>query len=869
MPVQVTPLLRGLLFSALLSAPMTALADQSPASEMPAQPLPAATAWDCSAQEGAQDCPPTKVQVHLRTTASDGITVDPADTEYRQAYPDGYARLPGVSAQQRQAQQLWLQRSRKASHPEGIGEPQSLFAAAPFAFLDWYPNPTGISPLSHCGGSYIQPEFGFKDSGLAADEQPVYIDADYSRTQNSKITELSGDVYLRKGDRQARSQQARVDHRSETAEMSGLVQFREPDMLLLGDRASVDMGTNEAVIEQAQFVVHSAHLRGSAETINRSQNGDLIITQGAYTRCPPGDNSWSIQGSNLTLSQESGMGEVNHATLRINEVPVFYVPYIYFPIDGRRLSGLLAPSFSLTTDNGFDLAQPYYFNLAPDYDDTLTFRHIGERGEMLENQFRYLNDYGQFDLGLAYLPDDDLKDAEDRWILGVDHSGNFSDNWFTLIDYTRVSDGDYFEDLGTDLNLSEQSHLDQRVSLNYRSSDFNFEALVQDFQTIDDTADTPYRKLPSLKVTGTPALENNWLLVDYLSSLISFDRDTTDFTGTEQITGNRLHLETTLMMPLDRSWGYIHPSLKLTHTQYNLDNTTSDDTPSRTLPLLSFDTGLLFDRVFDYEDQAYTQTLEPRLFYLDVPYQDQSELPEFDSSELTFGFNQLFRDNRFSGLDRIGDTRQVTAGLSTRLLDNQGYERGNASIGQIYYFKDRNVRLSSADAALTESSSNIVAEGVWNITKTLWVSADAEWDRNASTNEARNLKLAYRTDADHILNFRYRFTREELEQTDLTLIWPLSTQWSMLGRWQQDLRGKEALDLVAGVEFENCCWQVRTVYRQWITDDDDLRKKEGLFLQLVLKGLGGSGARAAGDSGPLAKSFLKDITGFEEHSNDE
>ncbi|MFT5721567.1 MAG: LPS-assembly protein, partial [Motiliproteus sp.] len=869
MPVLVTPLLRGLLFCALLSAPMTALADSSPAAETATatQPQPIDSAGDCNTQKSAQGCPSTKLQVRLRTATSDGIAVDPADTEYRQAYPNGYAPLPRVSAQQQKARQLWQQRSRKASHPEGIGQPQSLFAAAPFAFLDWYPNPTGISPLSHCGGSYIQPAFDFKDSSLATNEQSVYVDADYSRTQNSKTTELSGDVYLRKGNRQARSQQARVDHLSETSEMNGLVQFREPGMLLLGERASVDMGTNEAVIEQAQFVVHNAHLRGTAEKINRSTNGDLIITQGAYTRCPPGDNSWSIQGSNLVLGQESGLGEVTHATLRINEIPVLYFPYLYFPIDGRRLSGLLPPSFSLTSDNGFDLAQPYYFNLAPNYDDTLTFRHAGERGEMLENQFRYLNDYGQFELGLAYLPNDNLSHSEDRWILGVDHTGTLATNWSTRIDYTSVSDGNYFEDLGTDLNLSEQSHLDQLAAISYRSSDFNFEALVQDYQTIDDSADVPYRKLPSLKVTGTPALDNDWLLVDYLSSLISFDRDPSDFSGNAQTTGTRFHLETTLMMPLDRPWGYIHPSLRLTHTQYALENTSSDDKPSRILPLLSVDLGLVFDRAFDYEGKDYTQTLEPRLFYLDVPYQDQSELPEFDSAELTFGFNQLFRDNRFSGLDRIGDTRQTTAGLTTRLLDNQGYERGNASIGQTYYFKDRNVRLSASDPTLTESSSNIVAEGVWNITQTLWISADAEWDRDASTNEARNAKVAYRTDTDHILSFRYRFTRDELEQTDLTMIWPLSPQWSMLGRWQQDLRGKEALDLITGLEFENCCWQVRTVYRQWITDDADTRKKEGLFLQFVLKGLGGSGARAAGDSGPLAKSFLKEITGFEEHRN--
>ena len=880
MPVHLISFMRGLLLCAMLTTPaMGVLADSSSGDQAPAidpsapsaaSSEPSLSDWQCGPDDPDAECVAASTPVRLRSATTVGIEVNPSDKQYREAYPNGYAQLPTVSAEQKQAQRQWQKRSRKASHPQGIGQPESLFANAPFAFLDWYPNPNGTSPLSHCDGSYIQPSFEFSDSPLLSQTLPVKIDADYSRTLGNNVTELSGDIYLRKGNRQARSQQARLDHRSEIAEMSGLVQFRDPGMLLLGERAEVDMGNDEAVIEQAQFVVHDAHLRGSAEKITRRNNGDLIITDGAYTRCPPGDEFWSLGGQEIVLHQNSGLGEITHATLRLSEVPILYVPYLSFPIDGRRLSGLLSPKFSITSDNGFDYAQPYYFNLAPHYDDTLTFRHIGKRGEMVENEFRYLGTFGQLELGLGYLPNDALHEEENRWILGFNHKGAPSTNWSTQIDYTSVSDGDYFEDLGTNLNLSEESHLNQLASLNYRSRDFNVEALVHDYQTIDDS-DTPYRKLPSLKLTGTPNFNIDWLLVDYLSSYINFDRDPSGFTGNAQTTGNRLHLETTLMLRFDRPWGYIHPSLKLTHTQYALENTvgTIDNSPSRSLPLLSFDAGLLFDRYFEYQGDAYTQTFEPRLFYLDVPYQDQTQLPAFDSSELTFGFNQLFRDNRFSGLDRIGDTRQTTAGLTTRLLDSQGYERGNASVGQIYYFKDRKVRLTDSEPKLTDSNSNVVAEGLWNITQRLRISADAEWDRNASNNLVRNIKIAYRSDIDHLLNFGYRFTKDELEQTDLTMIWPLSTQWSMLGRWQQDLAGKEALDLIAGLEYEDCCWQVRTVYRQWITDDLDTRKKEGLFLQFILKGLGGIGTRAAGDSGPLAKHFLKEITGFEEHRDNE
>ncbi len=884
MPVILPPHLRGLLLSALLWVPVTAAwaeptrTPQEPETASIAAPQQADTMRDCSAdaRDDAsatatenRDCPEATDSLQQRIATTVSIASNLTDKQYRQAYPNGYAQQQTVADRQRQAQHAWQLRSRHASHPEGIGQPEALFTEAPFAFLDWYPNLTGTSPLSHCGGSYIQPSFDFTDAALQANEQPVHISADYSRTLNNEFTELTGNVYLRKGNRQVRSQQARVDHRNETAELKGLVQFRDLDLLLLGERAEVNMASNEAVIEQAQFLFHSAHLRGSAEKINRLNEQEIVITQGEYTRCPPGDQSWSIRGSEILLNQDSGLGEITHATLRLNDIPILYAPYLSFPIDGRRISGLLVPKFSLTTDNGFDFAQPYYFNLAPNYDDTLTLRHIGERGEMVENEFRYRGSRGQFELGMAYLPDDDMRNGEDRWILGFNHSGSPSTNWTTRVDYTSASDGNYFEDLGTDLNLSEQSHLDQQASVNYRSRHFNFDALVHDYQTIDD-ADSPYRKLPALKLSGNPALYRDWILLDYLASYSNFNRNPSSFVGNAQTTGSRFHLETTLKLRFERPWGYIRPGLRLTHTQYKLQNTPAvDDTPSRTLPLLSIDTGLLFDRYFDYAGEAYTQTLEPRLFFLDVPFQNQAELPEFDSSELTFGFNQLFRDNRFSGLDRIGDTRQTTVGLTTRLLDSKGYERGNASIGQIYYDVDRKVRLSTTDPIITESNSNIVAEGLWNVTDQLRLSADAEWDRNASTNLVRNFKVAYRSDIDHLLSFGYRFTKDELEQTDLTMIWPLSTQWSMLGRWQQDILGNEAQDLIAGLEYENCCWQVRSVYRQWITDDQVSRKKEGLFLQFVLKGLGGIGTRAAGDSGPLAKNFLKEISGFEEHRDND
>ena len=282
------------------------------------------------------------------------------------------------------------------------------------------------------------------------------------------------------------------------------------------------------------------------------------------------------------------------------------------------------------------MPQPYYFDLAPNYDDTLTLRHITERGQMLENEFRYLNRHGRYELGFGYMDKDQRRNNEARWIVGFDHSGSPAQNWNSSIDYTAVSDGDYFDDLGTNLNLSKQSHLDQLARLGYRSRHTNFQAQVRDYQTIDD-ADRPYRKLPSLSLNGSPEWDYDGLLVDYLADYTYFDRDPADFIGSERTTGGRLHLQSTLMAPFEQLWGYLRPAVSVTHTQYDLNNQPgSNSTPSRTLPIFSLDTGLYFDRFFEFDRREYTQTLEPRLFVLEVPFKNQDDLPNFDSSELTF-----------------------------------------------------------------------------------------------------------------------------------------------------------------------------------------------------------------------------------------
>ncbi|OMH32159.1 hypothetical protein BGP75_15800 [Motiliproteus sp. MSK22-1] len=785
-----------------------------------------------------------------------------------------------------------VQANRQWADNENLQDEQNIYAApGNYAYLDWYAFADGPDPSTHCTGAYIEPAQLFSEEELIGKEQPIYVKADKTRTQGGNMSTLEGSVYLRKGNSQIRGEVAHLDHENERAELQGSVQFRQPGTLILGNKAIFDQAQGQTILEDAQFVLQKRHLRGSAARVVQHDNGDTYITEGQYTRCEPGNDSWTLNGGEIVLYKNEGYGVAKNATLEISGVPIVYLPYIHFPIDDRRKSGFLTPSIGHSNDNGFDLAAPYYFDLAPHYDLTLTPRYIENRGLMLENEFRYLHDVGQFDLNLALLPGDELRNNEDRWLLGIDHNGSPAEKWRSTIDFTAVSDNDYFDELDTSLNISKDTHLDQVAALSYDAGDWRFDSKIQSYQTVDEAASKPYQKLPQLRFSGQKSIEgsifelnntdsdsgnssrflDNDIDLNYFADYTQFERDSSAFTGNDATTGGRAHFDASIGTEYNWPWAYVRPKLRLTHTAYQLSNQPAgnEESPSRTLPLFSVDSGFYLDRDTDYKGKTYTHTLEPRIYYLYVPNKDQTGLPDFDSSELTFSYNQLFRDNRFSGLDRIGDTNQLTLGLTTRFLEDNGQELFHASVGQIFYFEDREVRLSSSDPILTDSTSDIAAEAVWRVSKDLRFTVDGEWDQDDLDNTQRNVKLSYRSDVDHQFNFNYRFTRDSIEQTDISFMWPINARWSILGRWLNDFENSESLDKILGLEYENCCWRIRTVYRSWIDDDTSDRNNNGVFLQFTLKGLGTFGTRAAGDSGPKAKNFLEDISGFEERENHE
>ncbi len=744
----------------------------------------------------------------------------------------------------------------------------------PYAYLNWYP----YAPGEHtglCRGRYIEPDMEVADGDTPFNLQRVLIAASSSQSELGGLTQLEGGVQVTQGGRQLSSAYAEYDQFTQLVRLEGDVSYREKGLLLVSDAAQTNLNNLETIFSKSEYVLYPQHIRGKADRILRLEDGRIRIEDGSYTQCEPGSNSWQLAADSITLNPQTGFGTARGAVLEILDVPVFYVPYFYFPIDDRRLSGFLYPSISYSSSEGIDIAAPYYFNLAPNYDDTFTPRILGERGLILENEFRYMNRWSYNVLSNGVLIDDD-KTGKDRWLLGVDHEGTPWSGWQSYIDYTAVSDEDYFDDLDpTNLDVNYRSHLNKLGELRYDTQDWSFIARTHGYQSLSRSEKSPYRRLPQFLLDGTVPELPAGLVADYRAEYVRFDRDDGDMllTAADRVQGDRVHLRPAISLPLETSWGYLKPELKLWSTQYQLDNQVSDleQNPSVNTLIASVDSGLIYERLADFDDHSYTQTLEPRLFYLYVPEEDQDDIPAFDTAELDFRYDSLFRQNRFSGSDRIGDTHQISLGLASKFYEDSGRERFSVALGQAVYFDDRNVQLDSTTAADTESTSNYATAINWSVTPDLRVSHDGELDNDSLSTVGQNYRLTFSPNDDRLIYASYREYDDEnqqgdagqRQQADFGLRWPLNHQWNLLARWREDLMDNETLDALLGVEYKDCCWKVRLGVREWAKDNDGVRTNDqAIMLQFVLRGLG-----SVGDDNTTL--FIREITGFIEDKDEE
>lgn len=719
-----------------------------------------------------------------------------------------------------------------------------------------------------CAGAYQETEWTAEQLAADPHETPLALSAESAQYELDRQASLQGGVQLEQGARRVGADSATYDVATRRVVLTGDIEVQEPGLLLRGDAANVDLLTGDANVDAARFVLYEGGYRGSAKSLSRS-NGVLAADQAAFTHCPPGNDSWQLVAGHIEIPEDSAFGVARNARLEIHDIPVFWTPYLEFPVTDQRQSGFLFPSLSVGPENGLDLATPYYLNLAPNYDATITPRLMTERGLAVEAEVRQLTSHMRNTVGGAFLPNDDNYDgkrsygefrdlvkagrispgvfhAEDRWLAQVEHHGSWLPGITTDVDFTGVSDRDYLRDLGTDLSAHNQPELDRQASLQVRRGAVDARLWAEDIQVLEDGTPNAYRRLPQVDLSWRDRFGDVPMIFGTDFQYAEFDRHEPTATGLAAITGTRSHIVPRFTLPLETSWGWMKANFAYDYTSWRLDNEPAgvDSNPSRTIPTGSIDMGLRFERDTSIGGTAMLQTLEPRIFYLYKAYRDQSQLPLFDTAALTFDTQQLFRDNRFSGIDRIGDANQVSLALTQRLISRgDGTELINATVGRILYFDDRDVTLSGlASDELTQKQSGWITDLVVRLgagldARALWV-----WNSEDSSQDQTSFRFGYRSDNRHIFNAGYRKRGNDIEQLDVNFAWPMTPTLALIGRSFYDLKRKQAIETFGGVQYDDCCWRLRLVGREYRRPYESVQGSDattGVFLEVVMKGLAG------------------------------
>jgi LPS-assembly protein len=694
-------------------------------------------------------------------------------------------------------------------------------------------------------------------------DQPTDIEGDQlSGTEASR--QFEGNVALRRGDQFLGTDKLTYDSETSRYVATGDVRYQDSGMRLVADKAEGNQETDRHDLQNVRYQLVSRRGNGGASHIEmQGTRGSLY--DATYSTCPPDDRSWELNARRIDVDTGTGMGVAHNATLRVGKFPVLYVPWFPFPIDNRRRTGLLYPGIGSSGRNGFDYRQSLDLNLAPNYDATITPRLMTNRGVQLGAQFRYLTDTGRGTVEFAYLPSDKLTDRErdeetaefvdngyplenrrgsNRGTFHFDGSQELSRNWQARADLNWISDPRYLEDFSSNIDGLAPYSIYSSIGIYGHGRHWEAGIMADHQQLADYTLGEnvlPHDRLPRAYLDWNLPLQS-WLVA-------GLDAEAVRFQHPDKPGGSRVDVEPSLSMPLVGASWFMTPKLAWRYTGYHLDDALAtnagDQTPSRSLPIASFDAGVYFDRNATIGGTSYLQTLEPRLFYLRVPYREQSGLPLFDTRPMTFSWGQLFRENRYTGADRQSDANQLTLAVSTRLLRQaDGREKLSASIGQIRYFDESRVTVPG-EVPVERGKSAWIADGSYVLNDRWSIGGSYQWDPKFRRKDLASVRTRYLIGDDGVVNLGYRYRRDLLEQVDFNFLYPLTPSWSVVGRYYYSIHDNQLLEGIAGLQWDSCCMAVRLVGRRYV--HNRLGELDNSFqVEVELKGLGSAGSDTEG-----------------------
>jgi len=677
------------------------------------------------------------------------------------------------------------------------------------------------------------------------------IDANRMEIYLGREMRAFGDAEMHQGGDYVKGDRIDLNTLNDELHATGNVHVKQGTTYAEGPELRLKMQERVGEMQSPTFKIKAGaqDARGDASTMLFEGPNKETLKKARYTTCEAGNDDWYLNAGELEIDHYTETATATNASMEFKGIPIMYTPWIDFPFNKQRKSGFMMPTFGTTTRNGAEFSVPYYWNIAPNRDATLTPRYLSKRGAQLQGEYRYLNEHFSGITNAEVLPGDDLTDST-RYYVNFMHAHDFQNGWTGNVQYEKVSDNQYFIDMSNRVTNTSIVNLPQQVSANYRYADWNFSALMQQYQTLDN-ASFPYQRLPQLTLSGSQELgvlgskEEDYGVFNatLYSEFVRFDRHQD---APVAVTGNRFTFYPNISLPMAQSYGYITPKLGLHYTKYILENTGGAfDSDSRVIPTFSVDSGLYFDRDMRVVKNMYTQTIEPRLFYVYIPHHDQSRLPNFDTGLSDLNLATMFSENQFSGGDRVNDANQITAAVTTRLIDQKtGAQRLSATLGERFYLSDQQVVLPGGTPRVSDRS-DIVAALTAELTNG-W-NADANWqfDTDQGKSVKTNLTARYQPEIGKILNLGYRYTVDSLEQIDISGQWPLAPRWYGLGRLNYSLRDNPPTDVrgpieyLAGVEYDAGCWQGRAVFQRLATSTATAtaRSAYAFFFQLELGGL--------------------------------
>ncbi|WP_022940225.1 LPS assembly protein LptD [Psychromonas hadalis] len=692
---------------------------------------------------------------------------------------------------------------------------------------------------------------------------PVKIDAFSVSGSNSKFI-YQGDVNLKQGDKFLSADEMTYYLNEDRATAQGNVNFINGGVTLIADDIEMDLSNDQSILTQADYQFHGQGGRGDAQRI--FDNGlDLYeLNDSSYTACPPEDTTWRLDATTLYIDNVEAVGSAYNAVLRIKDVPVFYFPYVTYPLTDKRKTGLLFPSHEMSDTNGFTLTQPLYINIAPNMDATITPTYMQNRGTKIAGEYRYLFDAGSGSIQAEYLADDKIR-GEDRYLYHWDHNINFAQHWNFNVRYNQVSDDYYFSDIDTPYGDRSDNQLLQTAKLSYRQESWNSELEIRSFQILGG-GDTPHKVMPKLAFSAYQPIDWKSLQFDFYSEITKFDHsDKNVYTGT------RIHLEPKLSLPLYYNSMFINTELKYMLSFYEQTLPDShkeawyselEKSVARYIPSFKIHSGVNFERDFSFMDSDYRQTLVPQIQYLYVPYQDQSAIGVYDTTSLQQDYYGLFRDNRYSGYDRIADANQITLGISSSFLNSHGKEKMRFALGQNYYFSPSQTYLpQNGNKIIDDTRSSLIGEFDMNFENSYFFHAGLEWDTDNNkikrANSTFEKRWLYNTFAQ--LNYRYIAIPEEndlyidskglVNQLGAKMNWSLNSQWTAFASYYHDVEYNQSYESIVGFRYQSCCWAFGFTFDQhmlpYYGDLDNIAEnaetEQSINFTFELIGLGGVG----------------------------